>query len=235
MGRFWFLDIGGRLVRLFIGGCRGAFPNSDIACRGYGADTTSFLIEGEDESRVLIDLGTGARLLNRFLQDEAKTQELLVLMTHYHLDHLAGLPALGLLHDPAWSVSFVGQCLSGQRVEAVMKHVLTPPFSPLRLDDYAARIEFTTLPEADSSFELTHNSLLVRYCSVNHPGGGTAYRIEENDRSIVVATDVESALASPEQRESLQKLCSQPRPADLLVMDGQYSRETYPGHEGWGA
>jgi phosphoribosyl 1,2-cyclic phosphodiesterase len=173
-------------------------------------------------------------LLNGFLQAEPGVRNLLVLMTHYHLDHLAGLPALTLLHDPAWSVTFAGPLLSGQGVDAVVGRLLAPPFSPLRVEDYAARIAYRTLAEADSPSGLSRNALRIRHCSLQHPGGGCAYRIEEQERSVVVATDVEWALSSPAQREALRTLCGHPRPADLLVMDGQYSRGSYPGHKGWG-
>lgn len=221
-------------MRLVIGGCRGAYPTSNHSRGGYGGDTTSFLIQGGSGDQVLIDLGTGVRLLNGFLRAEPGSRNLLVLMTHYHLDHLAGLPALTLMHDPTWSVTFAGPLLSGQGVDAVVGRLLSPPFSPLRGEDYAARIEYLTLAEADSPPVFSGNSLLIRRCSLQHPGGCSAYRIEEQERSVVVATDVEWALSSPAQREALRTLCAQPRPADLLVMDGQYSRERYPGHEGWG-
>jgi len=221
-------------MKLVIGGCRGAYPTSNPSCGVYGGDTTSFLIQGESGDRVLIDLGTGVRLLNGFLQTEPGLQNLLVLMTHYHLDHLAGLPALTLLHDPAWSVTFAGPLLSGQGVDAVMNRLLAPPFSPLPRKDYAARIDWITLSEADSPPVFSRNALRIRHCSLQHPGGCNAYRIEEQERSVVVATDLEWAQSSPAQREALRTLCGHPRPADLLVMDGQYSRERYPGHEDWG-
>ena len=221
-------------MKLVIGGCRGAYPTSLPSCSGYGGDTTSFLAQGDSGDRVLIDLGTGVRVLNRLLETEPGMQELLVLMTHYHLDHLAGLPALTLVHDPVWSVTFAGPTLSEQGVETVMTRLLAPPFSPLRREDYTARIDWMTLEQDDAPLVCSHNALRIRHCSLQHPGGCTAYRIEEQERSVVVATDVEWAQSSPAQRGALRTLCSHPRPADLLVMDGQYSRETYPGHEGWG-
>jgi ribonuclease BN (tRNA processing enzyme) len=221
-------------MKLVIGGCRGAYTTEGNTSTLYGGDTTSFLIQGHSGDPVLIDLGTGVRPLNGLLQANPGGRKLLVLMTHYHLDHLAGLPALTLLHDPKWEVTFAAPVLLGQRVDEVLNCLLSPPFSPLRMEDHAAGIQCITLEESDASPFFPWGSLRIRRCPLQHPGGCNAYRIEEKERSVVVATDVEWALSGPAQREALHTLCSQPGPADLLVMDGQYSHETYPGHEGWG-
>jgi ribonuclease BN (tRNA processing enzyme) len=221
-------------MKLVIGGCRGAYTTAGNTSSSYGGDTTSFLIQGQSGDPVLIDMGTGVRPLNGLLQADPGSRKLLVLMTHYHLDHLVGLPALLLLHDPRWSVTFAAPLLSGHCVEEVLNRLLAPPFSPLRMEDLAAHIDFITLMDSASSPVFSRGTLRIRRCPLQHPGGCSAYRIEEQEQSVVVATDMEWALSRPDQREALHSLCSQPRPADLLVMDGQYSRETYPGHEGWG-
>jgi len=217
-------------MNLVIGGCRGAYPTANNPSSTYGGDTTSFLIQGHSGDSILIDLGTGARPLNRRLLADPGSHKLLALMSHYHLDHLAGLPALTLLHDPKWSVTFAAPLLEGRRVDAVIPQLLSPPFSPLRMQDHAAHIDFLVLGET----AFTWGALRIRCCALQHPGGSIAYRIEEGDSALVVATDVEWARSSPAQREALLRLCSHPHPADLLVMDGQYSQSTYPGHEGWG-
>ncbi len=221
-------------MKLVIGGCRGANPVVQQGFFNYGGDTTSFLVQGAHGDNLLIDVGTGVRLLGARLQAQALGKRLLILMTHYHLDHILGLPSLGLLHDPTWRVTFAAPSLKGHRVGSVLPRLLKAPFWPLQVEDLAARIEFKTLLGPSSKRPMSWGKLRIRWCPVQHPGGCTAYRIEEDGAALVVATDVEWALATTAQRKALHDLCAEPYPASLLVMDGQYDTRTYPGHEGWG-
>ena len=86
-----------RKMKLIVGGCRGTAPVAQPEFMKYGGETTSFLVEGAAGERVLIDAGTGARRLGLRLERETAEGRLLVLFTHYHLDHVSGLPSLGLI------------------------------------------------------------------------------------------------------------------------------------------
>ena len=57
----------------------------------YGGDTTSVLVCGDQGERLVVDAGTGVRNLLPHLG--APTEPLMMLLTHFHLDHLMGLPA----------------------------------------------------------------------------------------------------------------------------------------------
>jgi phosphoribosyl 1,2-cyclic phosphodiesterase len=221
-------------MKLVIGGCRGAHPVVQQGFFNYGGDTTSFHVQGAHGDNLLIDVGTGVRVLGAGLQAEKGSKKLLVLMTHYHLDHILGLPSLGLLHDPSWHVTFAAPTLKGHRVGSVLPRLLKAPFWPLQVEDLAAKIDFKTLEGSTSKRAISWGKLRIRWCPVHHPGGCTAYRIEEDGHALVVATDVEWALSTPAQRKALHALCAEPTPADLLVMDGQYDTRSYPGHENWG-
>lgn len=222
-------------MQLIVGGCRGSHPVMRPDFARYGGDTTAFLVEGTRGERIMIDLGTGVRALGaRLQQHHTDDHRLLVLLSHYHLDHTMGLPAFPILYDPLWHVTLAAPRLGTQKVNAVIPRLLQPPFWPLQMENLGANITFRTLSAASAGKPLSHGHLRVRWCPQQHPGGSTAYRIEEGRQALVIATDVEWGRASAAQRAALHGLCAAPFPATLLVMDGQFSTRTYPGHEGWG-
>ena len=64
----------------------------------YGGDTTSVLVEGDAGERVIIDAGTGIRQLGQRIEAGRVPRRFCFLITHYHLDHIMGLPSLSLLY-----------------------------------------------------------------------------------------------------------------------------------------
>lgn len=221
-------------MQVTIGGCRGTRPVTDPAFQRYGGNTTAFLVQGSQGEKVLIDAGTGARALGRRLLKSGDRPRLLQLFTHFHLDHITGLPSLEPLQDRRWRITIAAPSRSRQTVRRVVTHLLHAPLWPLQIDAFGADVRFKTLPPASGKHALREGSLRIRWCPVNHPGGCTAYRIEDATQAVVIATDMEWARATPPERAALQQLCSVPFPASLLIMDGQYNARNYAAHAGWG-
>jgi ribonuclease BN (tRNA processing enzyme) len=78
--------------------------------------------------------------------------------------------------------------------------------------------------------------LRISWCPLHHPGGCTAYRVDEpsTGASAVVATDVEWGPAGPAERRAFLDLCARPAPPRLLLFDGQFSRAESARFAGWG-
>ena len=223
-------------MKILIGGCRGTHPIARDGFLRYGGETTSFLIEGRDGERIVVDAGTGVRELGSRVQEAGATNSVLLLLTHYHLDHVIGLPSLGLIYSDRWTIALVSPIRNGRTVGDVMPRVIDKPFWPLQVQDLASRVRFVTLPTEASSRPWAHGSLRVRWCPVPHPGGCTAYRIDDPAQqcAVVIATDIEWQAASALERAALFRLCRKPYPAQLLIMDGQYDWASYESHLGWG-
>lgn len=223
-------------MKLILGGVRGTNPVAQPGFMRYGGETTSFLVEGAAGERILIDAGTGVRELGRRLEQAHGRQSVLLLMTHYHLDHVTGLPSLGLIYSPDWSVEIAAPAHDDVVVADIMRRLLDRPFWPLQFEDLQSRLRFTALEGRASAEPLRYGRLEVRWCPLNHPGGCTAYRVDEpaTGASVVIATDVEWADASPGDRQLFADLVRRPAPARVLILDAQYSDEEYERHRGWG-
>jgi ribonuclease BN (tRNA processing enzyme) len=90
----------------------------------------------DGDSAIMIDAGTGVA---RFVEQPellAGTTRLDILLTHFHLDHIAGLaylPALGLCEQTTiWGP---GQLLYGTSTRELLREVSRQPFHPVPLED----------------------------------------------------------------------------------------------------
>lgn len=222
-------------MRLIFGGVRGTNPVAHPDFLKFGGETTAVLIEGRNGEKIIIDAGTGLRALSTKLGVGRPGAEVLLLMTHYHLDHLMGLPACGLLYDKAWSIEIAAPRREALTPGEVVRRILSKPFWPIQLDKLQARLRFTTLPATSSKIR-RQGGLEVRWCAVHHPEGCHAYRVDEpaTGTALVFATDIEWRLSSVEEKNAFLTLCREPRPANLLIMDGQFSRANLAKFKGWG-
>ena len=100
-------------MSIVLGGVRGSLPLSHADFAQYGGATTSVLVDSGTGDRIVFDAGTGLRTLQPLLSSAAAEQPLLMLFTHYHLDHLIGLPPFAPLYDPAWHVLFAAPLCEG--------------------------------------------------------------------------------------------------------------------------
>lgn len=150
-------------------GINGFFP-------GHGRQTACYLFLPDTRTALLLDAGTGlARLGEPAVAAKlAACQELHILLSHYHLDHVSGLFYLpgvwrgrrAVIHAPSTPlVTAAGQ-------EAVVR-LLSPPYFPLALQDLPVEVV------AVSTTEVTIAGLKVRFRHQEHPGGSVGIRIED--------------------------------------------------------
>ena len=101
----------------------------------YGRQTASAVLRNGDEA-VMIDAGTGIARLIEQPDVLAGVNRLHILLTHFHLDHIAGLaylPALGFCDDTTlWGP---GRLLYDATTESVLSAVSHEPVHPVPLEE----------------------------------------------------------------------------------------------------
>jgi len=230
-------------MKVIFGGVRGSGPVSGQQFSVYGGDTTSVMVCGDNGERLVIDAGSGVRNLLPHLG--APTQPLVMLLTHFHLDHLIGLPSFLPLFQGGRPMTIVGPVSPGGQPDTreILNTFMGEPFWPISLTEADADLTTLDVSRRDglwlddrSRKFLPVGNLEVRVCPLAHPGGCVAWRIDEPTTgvSLVLATDVEWALADAAQREKFLNFCRKPRPLSLLVMDGHFTATEYASHSGWG-
>lgn len=223
-------------MRIVLGGVRGSTPVSHPDFIKFGGATTCVLVDNGAGAQILIDAGSGLRTVQPLIAPPAPEQPLLMLFTHYHIDHLIGLPFFSPFYDPQRSVIFAAPLCGGTTPEDAIGHLMNNIFWPV---PFRASHRFEILPDADACAQkpLRRGPFDVRWCPVHHANGCFAYRIDERDSgaSMVFATDVEMGGASIDEKDALLRLCREPDTPDVLIMEGHHDTVAQPGwgHSTW--
>ena len=206
-------------------GARGSTPSPGPGTLRYGGNTTCVSIRSQNGDRVIIDAGSGIRQLGRTLQAEnPRATDINLFLTHFHWDHIQGLPFFSPLIQGGARVCFHAG-VAPEETRARLERQMSDPFFTLDFNAAKAQCEFMQM----NSAVVRCGAIAVEAFPLNHPQGAWGYRIESGGAAVVVATDVEHGHAKLDQ-----VLRERATGADLLIYDAQYTDAEYAVRAGWG-
>lgn len=231
-------------------GVRGSHPTTKRADLGTGGNTACVELVIDDR-KIILDAGTGAIPLGNHLMSQKNSFQLVVLLSHYHWDHIQGLPFFVPAYVPGWELDFFGPGGSPKAIEEGIRSQMVPPHFPAEIEGWRAKINILDL----NNGKLTYDDVKITPFSVHHPGQTFGYRIEWQGKIVAYVPDneLESLYNSVEKQreggelddesyEMMLELAKEDnistianfKDADILIHDSQYFPEEYKMKRGWG-
>lgn len=213
-----------------IWGCRGSLPTPGPESVRYGGNTTCLEIRLRDGTVIIIDAGSGIRLLGERIAEAKDQKDICLLLTHGHWDHLHGFPFFRPAYMPGFRIKVIAGATEEVDGLKYLSHQMKPPFFPVRFEDLNADFVF----EDWSRGKLKLASAEIIPIPLNHPDGGFGYKLIEDGKSFVFLTDNELFFehSGGLKRQRYVEWC---KGADLLLHDAQYGEKEYESRtRGWG-
>lgn len=210
--------------KITVWGVRGSVPAPSEEFLRYGGNTSCISVDCGG-SLVVFDAGSGLLQLGKKLQNSGK-RRIDLFFSHLHIDHVLGFYAFHALHDPEMDIRLYGESRDGVSFRRQLEVLIGPPYWPLGLGDFPARIEVCEI--GPDQFIPLPDGIFVRTLRGSHPNGSLYFRLESPRRSLVYALDCEL------NEEVLPPIARFARNADILVCDANFTEDDLARSRGWG-
>jgi phosphoribosyl 1,2-cyclic phosphodiesterase len=206
-------------------GVRGSAPTPKRENLGFGGNTSCVEIRGGGQIAIF-DAGTGMRNLGEELlrQFPGQSIKVNVFLSHYHWDHIQGLPFFGPLYQEGNEITFHASEKLGPLRDRLRRQ-MSAPYFPVDFDTVAARLHFVEMDSAS----VQAGDLRVSCFPMHHPQGAAGFRVESPSGVVVYASDLE-----PGNAELDRVVRASAEGAGALIYDSQFTPEEYGAHPGWG-
>lgn len=203
----------------------GALPPQQIG--GYGGNTLCLEVRTEAQ-QVIIDAGSGLRLLGYELLKGPCGQgrgQVHLLFTHFHWDHLIGLPFFAPIFIPGNQIHLYAV---EPDLPEVLRTLFRKPNFPVPLEKLGADVVCHRLPPRQPT---QLGDLTITPYRLDHPDPCWGYRFEHQGKVFSHCADTECTRMS---RETLGPDLPLYQGVDLMVFDAQYSIMEVAEKVDWG-
>src|SRR5258708_18604342 len=185
-----------------------------------------------DGTQFILDCGPGLSMLGNRGNSPGtgSSAETHIFVTHYHWDHIQGIPFFAPLYaeqNEFQFYSFRSKFLGRDSLKQVFEAQMAVPYFPVDMSAMNAKRKFKEIGGGDT-FQIGENEITTAW--LNHPQGCLGFRIDTSAGSVVYATDNEPGDAKLDQ--SLRELAAG---ADIFINDAQYTPDQLAStRRGWG-
>lgn len=208
-------------------GVRGSIPTPGPTTLHYGGNTSCVSVRWGADKVIVLDAGTGIRILGNHIL--AEPSAIFLLVTHTHWDHVQGFPFFAPIYQPDREIH-VFPTQQGKSALCAAIEQMDGAHFPITPDQLPSRWQCIT--EDEPAFLHQHAIDLSRI-KLNHPGGGYGFRLEHGGHSVAYIPDNE--LHPPGNRTTtFEEFAAFCHGVDVLIHDAQYTKEDMPAKQGWG-
>ena len=217
-------------MRIKFWGTRGSIPVPGKDTTIYGGNTTCLEITLHSGRTIVIDAGTGIRLLGDELLSKSNSVDILLLLTHIHWDHIYGFPFFQPIYSTSTKICVDGHnnCMKG--LSHAFDNKMGDGFFPITFNDLKADIRHLGQIERGP---LEIDDVIIDPIPLCHPQRGYGFRFREGDKTLIFITDNELG-GEVEEKTGFEEYVRFCEGADLLIHDAQYTPEEIDQRKGWG-
>ncbi|GHV96217.1 MBL fold hydrolase [Spirochaetia bacterium] len=173
---------------------------------------------------IIFDCGSGMREMGIAMsQEKPKPSRYHIFFSHFHWDHLQGLPFFNPAYDPSVKLDFYSPM---QNLEKVLAGQMVAPYFPVHLENMGSQKHFYLMEEP-----VHVGNVSIQYKKMNHPGDSYSYMVCENGKRFIYATDTE--LTAPDFMKTEENTAFF-EGADMIVIDCQYTLGEAIDKYNWG-
>lgn len=194
---------------------------------GYGTATTCVQVISP-KSKIIIDGGSGIRHLSeKIVTAKSYTERgpFHILMTHFHWDHIIGLPFFTPHFIPGTTIHYYAV---QSELEEVVRSVFKRPYFPVPFEKLAANVHFHIL-EPRKTFEI--GDLKITPYKLDHPDPCWGYKVQSQGKTYSHCVDTEGTRVSQEELGEDLPLYQN---VDLMYFDAQYTLPQLAEKANWG-
>jgi phosphoribosyl 1,2-cyclic phosphodiesterase len=208
-------------------GVRGSIPVPGPSTVRVGGNTPCVEVETEEGQLVILDAGTGIRLLGLDLAQRGGRLTAVLLFSHTHWDHIQGLPYFSPARFRHNRLVILGERRINAHLEQALRGQMVDAYLPFTIEDLRADLLIKEVLDGEKIVLGEYTTILPR--SLQHPGGVLAYRIACGDKALVYASDVSHPAEGVDAR-----LVELARGVDLLIHDAHFTPEERLRYADWG-
>jgi phosphoribosyl 1,2-cyclic phosphodiesterase len=162
---------------------------------------------------IVFDCGSGLRELG-IAQNREKLRPSTyhVFFSHFHWDHLQGLPFFSPAYDPSVSMNFYSPVPG---LEKILTGQMSSPYFPVQLESMGCEKNFSCIEGG-----ISVGKAAISFKKMSHPGDSYSYLVKSGEKRFIYATDTELSAADFLKTDENTAFF---RNADLIVLDCQYT------------
>jgi ribonuclease BN (tRNA processing enzyme) len=213
-------------MKVTLWGVRAQTATPGDAYKKYGGNTLSVEIRDSDNNLLIIDLGTGARLMGSSLfNQEKKYAQYNILISSVQYDRILGLPFfVPILFIPTFNINIYGPISSDKNLfKKRISESMSYNYFPVRMDELKAEFKFIEIPEKKV---IQIGGYEVEAFKTKYVTDCYAYKVKSDRKTLVYISSNED---STKDDNGLTEFC---RNADILLHDSYFWNEK--NMKGWG-
>ncbi len=225
-------------MKVKLWGTRGSVPVTGKNYCKYGGNTPCIEVSMSDEFVFIFDAGSGIRKLGSKLTKEKIQKDIFLFFSHFHSDHIIGLPFFAPFYNKDYTISIYGAPYIYDSIEEIIDLILKPPLFAITKDEFKSKFSFHNI---DENFSFKYGELKVETIKLNHSHPTLGFKITNDKKTVVYFTDNE-LIQNNHSSENLEKLIYNNhkelldfcKNVDILIHDSSYSINDYNSRVGWG-